>query len=33
MQSPQAAVVLTGYSQSPGELDFGLFLKENLEFT
>lgn len=27
----EAAVILTGYGQSPGELDFDLFLKEKLE--
>lgn len=25
----EAAAILTGYGQSPGELDFDLFLREN----
>jgi uncharacterized damage-inducible protein DinB len=29
----EAAAILTGYGQSPGDLDFDLFLKENPEFT
>ena len=28
----EAAAILTGYAQSPGELDFDLFLQENPEF-
>ncbi len=28
----EAAAILTGYGQSPGELDFDLFLQENPEF-
>lgn len=28
----EAAAILTGYNQSPGELDFDLFLKEKPEF-
>jgi uncharacterized damage-inducible protein DinB len=28
----EAAAILTGYGQSPGELDFDLFLKEKPEF-
>jgi len=28
----EAAAILTGYAQSPGELDFDLFLKEKPEF-
>ncbi|MDO9086417.1 MAG: DinB family protein [Anaerolineaceae bacterium] len=29
----EAAAILTGYGQSPGELDFDLFLKENPEYS
>jgi uncharacterized damage-inducible protein DinB len=29
----ESAAILTGYGQSPGDLDFDLFLKANPEFT